>query len=294
VLSAVAATACGDDDALVAPAPAPVALASHSATPALVKNVLAGVDVYSLLSSEDVLAASPNWVFGGSADGSGLMRNADGSYTLLVNNEDNYSVSRVRLDSTFKPVRGDYLMNSDGGRWRLCSATLAAPAVHGFGPLSFTADETDRESQIHAVNPEGSLNSSTIVTAFGRWNAEQALPLPAAAYAVGRHHPPSDLLHSRRRDEKLAADHHGRITAPARPHRARIHARTSWASPCLSRSGPRPLATRASPPAVRAPSPRHGPPSGRRCRRTPMHARLPRPRRARRPSSPRSSSRLRR
>jgi hypothetical protein len=183
VLSAVAATACGDDDALIAPAPAPVALASHSATPALVKNVLAGVDVYSLLSSEDVLAASPNWVFGGSADGSGLMRNADGSYTLLVNNEDNYSVSRVRLDSTFKPVRGDYLMNSDGGRWRLCSATLAAPAVHGFGPLSFTADETDRESQIHAVNPEGSLNSSTIVTAFGRWNAEQALPLPAAAYA---------------------------------------------------------------------------------------------------------------
>lgn len=183
VVCGAAVTGCDDDDSVVGTTRAAVALANHSATPALVKNVLPGVAVYSLLSSEDALPGSPGWVFGGSADGSGLLENADGTYTLLVNNEDNYSVSRIRLDSTFKPVRGDYLLNSDGGRWRLCSATLATPAVHGFGPMYFTAGETDRESQIHAVRPDGGLNSSTILTAFGRWNAEQALPLPATAYA---------------------------------------------------------------------------------------------------------------
>lgn len=187
VFASIAATAavlgsCNDEGS-TAPDEMPVTLSNTSPTPALVKNVMSGVTVYSLLSSDDVLSGSPDFVFGGSADGNGLMRNADGTFTLLVNNEDNFAVSRIKLDQNFKPLSGDYLLNSDGGRFRLCSATLATVAEHGFGPIFLTAGESSNESMIHAVDPFGSANTSRLLSALGRWTAEQALPLPKTAYA---------------------------------------------------------------------------------------------------------------
>lgn len=173
---------CNDDDGTDADTFAPT-LANYSSTPALVKNVMSGVTVYSLFSSDDVLSASPGFVFGGSADGNGLLKNADGTFTLLVNNEDNFSVSRIKLDESFKPVSADYVLNSDGGRWRLCSATLATPEEHGFGPLFLTNGESSAESMVHAVDPYGAKNSSKLLPALGHWNAEQSLPLPKTAYA---------------------------------------------------------------------------------------------------------------
>jgi len=158
-----------------------VLFGNYSVTPPLVKNVMPGVDVYALLSSDDKLKRSPNFVFGGSADGAGLWRNRDETYTLLVNNEDNFAVSRITLDKHFRPQTGDYLVNSDNGTSRLCSATLATPAEHGFGPLFITAGESSVESMIRAVDPLGADNNSRPVTAFGRWSAEQALPLPKTA-----------------------------------------------------------------------------------------------------------------
>ena len=154
----------------------------RSVTPALVKNVMPGVTVTTLLSSDDDLPGSPGYVFGGSADGAGLLRNPDGGYTLLVNNEDNWSVSRVTLDATFKPVAGEYVVNSDDGMARLCSATLATPAEHGFGPLFLTAGESSEESMSRAVDAFGGRNTSRPLTAFGRWSAENVVPLPRSAY----------------------------------------------------------------------------------------------------------------
>jgi len=63
------------------------------------------------------------------------MKLPNGNYALLVNHEDNFAVSRLTLDETFKPISGEYVLNSTGGIWRLCSATLATPQEHGFGPL---------------------------------------------------------------------------------------------------------------------------------------------------------------
>ena len=86
----------GDDGADY---PSDVQLQNYSITPALVKK-LAGfeaTEVFSLISSEDKLIASPSYTFGGSADGAGLLKLTDG-YALVVNHEDNYSVSRVTLD----------------------------------------------------------------------------------------------------------------------------------------------------------------------------------------------------
>src|SRR5262245_47706469 len=77
---------CTPDQALIPSAAGPnlknddnnggqVLFGNYSVTPALVKNVMSDVQVYTLLSSDDTLKGSPNFVFGGSADGAGLWRN---------------------------------------------------------------------------------------------------------------------------------------------------------------------------------------------------------------------------
>jgi len=161
---------------------ASVQLANYSVTPALVNLLVPGVQAYGIISSDDVLPESKSFIFGGSADGAGLLRNPNGTFTMLVNHEDNYSVSRVTLGRNFRPVAAEYLVNSTVGLYRLCSATLATPAEHGFGPVFITAGESNQESQIHAVDPYGPVNSTTLLTSFGRWNTENAVPLPKQAY----------------------------------------------------------------------------------------------------------------
>lgn len=164
-----------------------VVLADQSATPVLLKKKegFEKLELFSLLTSDDVLPQTPNFVFGGSADGSGLLKNTDGTFTFLVNNEDNFAVSRITLDKTFKPVRGEYLLNSDGGFWRLCGATMATPEIHGFGPLYLTCGESGEESRTHAVDPYGDIESNSVtkeLPGLGRLSAENALPLKASAF----------------------------------------------------------------------------------------------------------------
>jgi hypothetical protein len=181
--SAAALAAC--NDTVRTPDGPRVQFRDHSATPTFVKasSLPAGVQVYSLVGSDDRLAASPGFVFGGSADGAGVIPDPSGSgYTILLNHEDNFAVSRIRLDATFKPVSGDYVVSSAQGQWRLCSATMAT-AEHGFArPVFFTVGESGIESQIHAVDPAAGPDQSRLVPAFGYWNSENALPLPQAAF----------------------------------------------------------------------------------------------------------------
>lgn len=154
----------------------------HSVEPSMLKKMdgFKDVEVYTLISSTDKLPGSPNYTLGGSADGAGLTKNADG-YTLLVNNEDNFAVTRIFLDEHFTPVKGDYVLNSSGAGTRMCSATLATPEEHGFGPVFLTAGESGPESLIHGVSPFADASTASTpqtLPALGRWNAENALPLP--------------------------------------------------------------------------------------------------------------------
>lgn len=180
--------ACG---ALVQQGRAQVVYRDHSKLPSLVNvntSDFPNVKTYNLISSWDTLSGSPAFRFGGSADGTGLLKNADGTYTLLVNHEDNFAVSRVILDATFQPIKGEYLLNSNAGMWRLCSSTMATPEEHGFGPVYLTCGESSAESMTHMVNPHGNAVTDSTVAAittlagFGRWNAENAVPLPKNAY----------------------------------------------------------------------------------------------------------------
>lgn len=164
-----------------------VQLKNHSITPALIKTSASftGVQAYSLMSSEDSFINTPGFVFGGSADGIGLMKNNDGSFTLLVNHEDNFAVSKIQLDKSFKPLAGEYILNSTGAGTRMCGATLATPAIHGFGPIFLTAGESNNESQVHALTPyDTKANNATPrpLAAFGRWCTENAVPLAKEAY----------------------------------------------------------------------------------------------------------------
>lgn len=163
-----------------------VVLANHSVTPVLAKK-LAGfenLEMFSLIGSDDRLASSPGFVFGGSADGAGLLKNGE-NYVLLCNHEDNFAVSRITLDKTFKPTSAEYALNSTGGLWRLCSATLTSREVHGFGPIFLTCGESGEESRTHGLNPLDDVSRNTQsreLAGLGRWNAENAVPLSKAAY----------------------------------------------------------------------------------------------------------------
>ncbi|MDZ4840426.1 MAG: T9SS type A sorting domain-containing protein [Bacteroidota bacterium] len=165
-------------------------LGNYSVTPNLLKTNydISGVTVYTILGSDDVLSQTPTFIFGGSVDGAGIVKNEDGTFSYLVNHEDNFAVSRVILDKNFKPVRGEYVMNSNAGIWRLCSATMATPEEHGFGPLFITCGESGQESMTHGLNPysaslkDTSNTRPTVIPAFGRWSAENAIPLNKIAY----------------------------------------------------------------------------------------------------------------
>lgn len=163
-----------------------IAFKDQSKTPALIKK-LAGfesMDVYSLIGSDDTLSESKDFIFGGSADGAGLIKQAD-KYIMLVNHEDNFAVSRITLDKTFKPVKGEYIMNTNGGQWRLCSATMATPEEHGFGPMYLTCGESNEEANVHGLDPVASytdVSSGHVLKGLGFRSAENAVPLPQKTY----------------------------------------------------------------------------------------------------------------
>ena len=160
-------------------------LQSYSATPALIKKMsgFESIEAFTLISSEDTLG---NYRFAGSADGAGLVKAQDGKgYIMMVNNEDNYSVSKLYLDKNLKPLKGEYALNSDGGQWRLCSGTLATPAEHGFGPVYLSTGESNTEAMTHALDPfQVNVTPGTPrgLPGLGRWSGENTVPLNKDAY----------------------------------------------------------------------------------------------------------------
>lgn len=171
----------GDNDDIV--------LKDYSVTPSLVKMFPAfnNVGINTLISSDDVLSQSPGFVYGAQPDGAGLIKNPSGKGYILINNHEILrSVSRVYLNENFKPVKGEYIVDADGGQWRLCSATMATPEDHGFGPVFLTAGESGPDSRVHAINPLGSTldkkRTDRVLPALGRQSMENAVPFPKDAF----------------------------------------------------------------------------------------------------------------
>ena len=180
---------CNDSDNDSGTTPASeVQLKAHSVTPSLVKAMpgFENLEILPLIGSDDKLPESPGFIFGAQPDGAGLLKNPSGEgYVLINNHEILRAVSRVYLDKTFKPTKGEYIVDGDGGTWRLCSATLATPEEHGFGPTFLTAGESGAESMVHAIDPLGPAdkkNKSRVLPALGRASMENAVPLPKDAF----------------------------------------------------------------------------------------------------------------
>lgn len=190
VAATVAITACKKDrknDNVEDPTG--IEFKDYSVNPSLLKT-MTGFDnlvITTLISSDDVLPESPNFIFGAQPDGAGIIKNPSGEGFIMINNHEILqSVSRVYLDKNFKPVKGEYIVDSEGGMTRLCSATMATPEEHGFAtPIFLTAGESGAESMIHAINPlapADKKNDQRTLSALGRWSAENAVPLPKGSY----------------------------------------------------------------------------------------------------------------
>ena len=186
ILTACVLTSCLDNRGGKPVAMKITELKTHSVTPdfLIAKSGFENVERYSLFGSADKFEQTPEFVFGGSADGSGLIREGN-KFQFFVNNEDNYAVSKITLDETFKPIAGTYILNSDGAGTRMCSASMATPEEHGFGPVFLTAGESGPESQIQGIFANADEMDAAVprpLAALGRWNAENAMPLNKFAY----------------------------------------------------------------------------------------------------------------
>jgi hypothetical protein len=184
-LSAAAFTSCNDDkDNTENAVNENIKLENFSKEPAFAFGMpgFEDMQITTLISSSDVLPGSPNFVFAGQPDGMGIMKDpASDGYLMLTNHEITQSVSRVYLDKTFKPVKGEYILNGIGGMTRLCSATLATPQEHGFSAF-LTAGESGEESMVHAINPMAAAaqasDQTRVKPALGKASMENAVPLP--------------------------------------------------------------------------------------------------------------------
>jgi hypothetical protein len=164
-------------------------LKAYSVTPPLIMPMTGfeSLEILPLISSEDKLSETPNFIYGAQPDGAGLMKNPSGDGYIMINNHEIlFSVSRVYLDKNLKPTKGEYIVDADGGGMRLCSATLTSVEEHGFGPVFLTAGESSQESMVHAINPMGLVSdrkrSDRTLPALGKANMENAVPLPKVAY----------------------------------------------------------------------------------------------------------------
>ncbi len=188
--SSVAASvffACKDDDNTTSPDET-IEFKNRSVTPSFVKmgSDFSGVGVYTLVSSEDVIPNSGNMVYGGAPDGQGFIKNPDGSgYIMVTNHENTWAVSRLYLDKKLNITKGEYIVNSDGGGFRLCSASMATPEIHGFGPMFLTAGESNVNAMCHAIDPLAAAmpsNNTRTKPAMGKMSAENYVPLTKNAY----------------------------------------------------------------------------------------------------------------
>lgn len=184
-----------------------VELKAHSVTPSLVTPMpgFENLDILPLISSEDKLQQSPEFIYGAQPDGGGIVKNPSGpGYVMLTNHEILFSVSRVLFDETFKPVKGEYVVDREGGNMRLCSATMATFEEHGFGTVFLTAGESSQESMVHAISPSALVSDrkrqDRVLPALGKANMENAVPLPKDAY-------PGKTLIFIGEDQSYAASH---------------------------------------------------------------------------------------
>lgn len=140
-----------------------------------------------ILSSEDQIPNSPDFVYGSMADGAGLLAEADGSYTLINNIEADYAIARIKLNKNLRPTQGEYILNASAtANTAQCSGSMITPQEHGFGPLYLSGGEWGGASKgVFATDPTknaSAAGTAEMLTALGQWSTENAVAIGKAAY----------------------------------------------------------------------------------------------------------------
>nr|WP_199099735.1 phosphatase [Gaetbulibacter sp. 4G1] len=162
---------------------------TNSKTPSLLKVTSAFVNlkIFPILSSEDVIPNTPDFVYGSMADGAGLINNGDNTFTLINNIEADYSIARIILNKNLRPVSGEYILNAQAtAETAQCSGSLISPEEHGFGPLYLSGGEWGGASKgVFLTDPfkeATDAGTGQMLSAFGQWSTENAVAIGKDAY----------------------------------------------------------------------------------------------------------------
>ena len=161
-----------------------------SKSPSLLKvtNDFLHLKITPLLTSEDVIPNTPDFVYGSMADGAGLINNGDDTFTLINNIEADYSIARILLNKNLRPFHGEYILNATAtAQTAQCSGTLISQEEHGFGPLYLSGGEWGGASKgVFLTDPTKSPDDAStgeLLSALGQWSTENAVPIGKDAYA---------------------------------------------------------------------------------------------------------------
>ena len=144
------------------------------------------VEAYSLISSTDTL--SNDFKLVGAQDGAGFLKDPDSDgYLYVVNAEDTYAVSRIKLDANLTPLTGEWLLNSGVADYaRQCSGTMWEAAIHGGSSDLFLSASESINYDVKGIDPYIATPTPTAdfgLDALGEFSWENAVPLPQGAYA---------------------------------------------------------------------------------------------------------------
>ncbi len=162
--------------------------ASKSPNLLKVTSEFINLKITPILTSEDVIPNTPDFVYGSMADGAGLINNGDETFTLINNIEADYSIARIMLNTNLRPYHGEYILNAAAtAETAQCSGSLISPEEHGFGPLYLSGGEWGGASKgVFLTDPaKNTTDASTgkLLTAFGQWSTENAVVIGKDAYA---------------------------------------------------------------------------------------------------------------
>ena len=143
------------------------------------------VEAYSLISSSDTLGNDFKLV--GAQDGAGFLKDPESDgYIYVVNSEDAYAVSRIKLDANLNPISGDWLLNSGVADFaRQCSATMWEAEIHGGASDIFLSASESINYDVKGIDPYIVTPTPTAdfgLDALGEFSWENAVPLPKNAY----------------------------------------------------------------------------------------------------------------
>ena len=165
------------------------AVLTSSKTPNFLKvtSDFVGLKITPILSSEDIIPSTPDFVYGSMADGAGLLREADGPFAFISNIEADYSIARIKLDKNLKPTAGEYILNAAAtAETAQCSGSMISPEEHGFGPMYLSGGEWGGSSKgVFATDPYKSADDAgtgRLLPALGQWSTENAVVIGKDAY----------------------------------------------------------------------------------------------------------------